>query len=481
MNKPELVGPREPWHDIHSSVRGPEAQNIIRVFSERWIKQAPHLSAEILNLSSINLRMEESADRKGGWRTQTFRSIDARVNAFDNSIVQSFRTEKIDDIRHVQWVSLLRNINKQRAVRFNEKVKDKIKGTENNDFMRRFETSSMDGFIFNKSLDIKKGRFVDSSIHTANIHHIRRAKHFIYIESQFFMGSSYLWNHTSDQQVKCQNLIPAELTWKICQKIAAGEQFTVYILLPMWPEGHTESPQSQEILYWQRKTIEAMYTRIDKALEHQMMQTGEKKEISDYLNFYCLGNRETINLNEASAAPLNDDEALLSKTRRHQIYVHSKMMIVDDEVALIGTANINQRSMDGCRDTEVMISAYQPEHEAGDEGIPHGDVHAFRMHIWATLTGQMDDAFREPFCPKCVSKMNEIAERNWRLYLQEAPVEMNSHLLPSPFEFSERTATADNQEKKLRARKELECGNFPDTNGSVVGKKSFLVPDLITT
>ena len=37
------------------------------------------------------------------------------------------------------------------------------------------------------------------------------------------------------------------------------------------------------------------------------------------------------------------------------IYVHSKMMIVDDNVVIIGSANINDRSLMGNRDSEVAI------------------------------------------------------------------------------------------------------------------------------
>lgn len=36
-----------------------------------------------------------------------------------------------------------------------------------------------------------------------------------------------------------------------------------------------------------------------------------------------------------------------------QVYVHSKIMIVDDRYALIGSANINDRSLLGSRDSEV--------------------------------------------------------------------------------------------------------------------------------
>lgn len=48
------------------------------------------------------------------------------------------------------------------------------------------------------------------------------------------------------------------------------------------------------------------------------------------------------------------------RNRRFHIYVHSKLLVVDDEYALVGSANINQRSLDGARDTELLMGAYQP-------------------------------------------------------------------------------------------------------------------------
>lgn len=38
-----------------------------------------------------------------------------------------------------------------------------------------------------------------------------------------------------------------------------------------------------------------------------------------------------------------------------QVYVHSKVMIVDDCTVLIGSANINDRSLLGSRDSEVLL------------------------------------------------------------------------------------------------------------------------------
>lgn len=60
------------------------------------------------------------------------------------------------------------------------------------------------------------------------------------------------------------------------------------------------------------------------------------------------------------------------------IYVHSKGMIVDDEYVISGSANINQRSMDGSRDTEIAMGGYQPHHTwAKEHGRPKGQVRKF--------------------------------------------------------------------------------------------------------
>lgn len=57
------------------------------------------------------------------------------------------------------------------------------------------------------------------------------------------------------------------------------------------------------------------------------------------------------------------------------IYVHSKGMIVDDEFVLMGSANINQRSLEGTRDTEIAMGAYQPQFTwANRRSNPHGQV-----------------------------------------------------------------------------------------------------------
>ena len=58
------------------------------------------------------------------------------------------------------------------------------------------------------------------------------------------------------------------------------------------------------------------------------------------------------------------------------IYVHSKLMIVDDSAVIVGSANINQRSMAGSRDTELALLAHQPTETLLTRGghLPEGEM-----------------------------------------------------------------------------------------------------------
>jgi len=50
-------------------------------------------------------------------------------------------------------------------------------------------------------------------------------------------------------------------------------------------------------------------------------------------------------------------------------------MIVDDEYVIVGSANINQRSMAGTKDTEIAMGSYQPHYTwSARKKHPHGQV-----------------------------------------------------------------------------------------------------------
>lgn len=92
-----------------------------------------------------------------------------------------------------------------------------------------------------------KGRRTEDSIQRGYVHHIRRAQRFIYIENQYFLGSSHLW--LDDAHYKARTMIPYEIAKAICRKIAEGKRFVVYIVMPLFPEGDPSSAALQVRLY----------------------------------------------------------------------------------------------------------------------------------------------------------------------------------------------------------------------------------------
>lgn len=177
---------------------------------------------------------------------------------------------------------------------------------------------------------------------------------------------------TRPQPPGAENLVPLEIAIRICQKIRARERFTAYIVIPMHPEGWPQADTVQSVLNWQTSTIRMMYARVAAALRetydtaspssngHQDSNT--RPHVCDYLMFFCLGARQPDAAAPAIQNPTASQQRRAQAARRGPIYVHSKMMIVDDEYIIVGSANINQRSLAGTRDTEIAIGAYQPAH-----------------------------------------------------------------------------------------------------------------------
>lgn len=267
-------GPREPWHDIHSRLEGPIAWDVLFNFEQRWRKQG---GKDVL----VNLR------------------------ELDDIIIPPSPVTFLDD--QETWnVQLFRSIDGGAAFGFPDTPEEAAKA----------------GLVSGKD------NIIDRSIQDAYIHAIRRARRFIYIENQYFLGSSFGW-HSDDikvEDVGALHLIPKELSLKIVSKIEAEERFTVYVVVPMWPEGIPESASVQAILDWQRRTMDMMYKDIVQALQAK----GIEADPRDYLTFFCLGNREVKRSGEYEPSEQPDpdtDYIRAQEARRFMIYVHTKMMI----------------------------------------------------------------------------------------------------------------------------------------------------------
>ena len=163
-----------------------------------------------------------------------------------------------------------------------------------------------------------------------------------------------------------ENLVPLEITLRVCQKIRDRERFTAYIVIPMHPEGWPQADTVQSVLNWQIATIRMMYRRVAAAIQETYDSTETNMpDVLDYLMFFCLGTRQPMTDGQPQPKPPppgSSQQRRAQAARRAPIYVHSKMMIIDDEYIIVGSANINQRSLAGTRDTEIAIGAYQPSH-----------------------------------------------------------------------------------------------------------------------
>ncbi|KAL6134609.1 hypothetical protein ACLB2K_066838 [Fragaria x ananassa] len=316
---------------------------------------------------------------------------------------------------------------------------------------------------------------VEQSIHEAYVKAIRGADRFIYIENQYFIGGCDLWER--DQHCGCRNLIPIEIALKVVNKIKAKERFGVYIVIPMWPEGLPESESVQDILHLTRETMSMMYKLIGEAIN----ESGTQEHPRDYLNFYCLANRE-VETKEDFVPPHSPHSGTqywnAQKHRRFMVYVHSKLMIVDDAYLIIGSANINQRSMDGKRDTEIAIGCYQTIKDWDHDNktlrmCSAGDIGAYRMSLWYEHTGRAEELYKQPESIECVKTVRHIGDQMWKTYSGEEVVDMEGvHLVTYPM-----SVTKDGVIEEL----EHGGGHFPDTKSLVKGKRSKVLLPIFTT
>ncbi|CAL1360752.1 unnamed protein product [Linum trigynum] len=311
---------------------------------------------------------------------------------------------------------------------------------------------------------------IERSIHEAYVEAIRRAERFIYIENQYFIGGCHMWAH--DRGCGCKNLIPVEIALKVSQKIRERQRFSVYIVIPMWPEGCPEGETVHDILHWTRMTMSMMYRMIGEVLQ----ECGEQGHPRDYLNFFCLANREAESGKEFvppySPRP-STQYWFAQKHRRFMVYVHSKLMIVDDAYLLIGSANVNQRSMDGRRDTEITIGCYQPQPRVIDP-TPK-DVQNYRMSLWYEHTGGMADGdFLNPESLECVRKVCSIGDQMWEIYSGDEVVDMGGvHLVSYPVNVTKEGGLEDLIDEGENF--------FPDTKTPVGGRRSKMLPPISTT
>ena len=171
----------------------------------------------------------------------------------------------------------------------------------------------------------------EHSIMNAYIKTIEESEHFVYIENQFFISSCEV------EGTRIENHIGDALVERIVRASQSREDWRAVIVIPLMP-GFQNAVDQQDgtsirlIMQCQYRSI----CRGEASIFGRVRAQGIEPE--DYIQFYSL----------RSWGRIGPVKQLVTE----QLYIHAKCMVVDDRVAIIGSANINERSMLGSRDSE---------------------------------------------------------------------------------------------------------------------------------
>jgi len=513
-------GPRLPWHDVSARITGAGAVDVLKNFIERWhrqvgshrfstqqtcctgnvtwakhgykmrellklLKNSPGESAlpqsfldeakdHIVGRAETVLRLGDSSGNTGGQSAASALGLGRGGSADDaddddDDDLSDMSEEELQDLqndldelieeerqRSGSWNATFSTDSKQNA----DKVVQVLRSIDE-DCARLDKRVHAPVLMFDKDLKI------DNSLHRALVHHIRNAQHFVYLETEHFIGSSHLWSE--EKASGANNLVPGEIAAKICAKVAAEQPFHAYIVVPLFPLGLPGSREVQQRLRWQHLTVQMVYRRIAAAIEAAGLE--ESKTASDYFSFLFLGNREAAEAhkrgNDADADEAADsaeaatalatqvesgdreDYAAAARrvaaSRRFQVYVHSNVLIVDDHVALLGSGSVQQRSLAGNRDTELGVSIFEASKLATATETPRGQVYGFRMSLWSEHLGpdlvEQEDfdatVLQHPGSEACANLVQRLARENWTVFARnEGGDEDNvgGHMMRYPYE-----------------------------------------------
>uniref|UniRef100_A0A5B7AMQ6 Phospholipase n=1 Tax=Davidia involucrata TaxID=16924 RepID=A0A5B7AMQ6_DAVIN len=399
--------PRMPWHDVHCALWGPPCRDVARHFVQRWNyakrNKAPNEQAIPLLMPQhhvviphymgrsreIEVESKKVGDnyvdikRQDSFSSQSsFQDIpllmpqeadeldtsngDSKLNGLDEThdlrdqtsrgsrSPFSFRKSKIEpsvsDMPMKGFVDDLDTLQHPRELSSDVMVQPSMKTAdkkwwetqERGDLLVSADESGQVGpripcrcqVIRSVSQWSAGTSQIEESIHIAYCSLIEKAEHFVYIENQFFISGL-----SGDEAI--QNRVLEALYRRIMRAYNEKKYFRVIIVIPLLPgfQGGLDdggAASVRVIMHWQYQTI----CRGHNSILHNLYDLLGPK-MHDYISFYGL----------RAYGRLFDGGPVASS----QVYVHSKVMIIDDCTALIGSANINDRSLLGSRDSEIGV------------------------------------------------------------------------------------------------------------------------------
>lgn len=215
------------------------------------------------------------------------------------------------------------------------------------------------------------------------------------------------------EQPALLNPVGQALVQRIERAVLDKTDFHVYMVLPMHPEGTLNTMNIMAQLHLTMQSLvfadDSLLNGVRRAVmvgeyvHEKKMDLASARKAAHELN--PQGNGEDA-LSKAAGDRWTKYLTLLNlrnwaklggRPVTEQCYVHSKLLIADDRVAVLGSANINDRSMQGDRDSELAIivnddtkeQAYINGKDLVDVGAA---IHDLRIRLWQKLFGLTDGA-----------------------------------------------------------------------------------------
>ena len=360
-DKDRLRLPRQPWHDIYMSAQGPCAWDFVREFVGRWTR-TPSFGGNKGDTSAKHVEMVWKKYRQ---------LLDDR-----KTFVQQYHGTR----KGIWGLQVYRSLASAHWAPPDRKPEDAA------------DKAAFDTVTWGKEMP-----GTENSIERAYHHAIDQAEKFIYIENQYLIGSGLVWQ---GEKRKLTNDVPKHIVDKILAQAKAGKPFHVYVVKPMFPEGDPVGWSTLEIRKNEWLTAQYMV---------QALATKLGDDWTDYLSFYFLANWKT------QLPPVNkgDRKHRVGGNDRYMVYVHSKFMIVDDRYFILGSANLNERSLSGDRDSEIACGVWPG---FGHEDAAMMKIRNLRLDLWKSHFGPGVISAENPESSDCVTSVQSIGDQNYAAF-----------------------------------------------------------------
>jgi phospholipase D1/2 len=430
--KPNSAGPdasrqpRMPWQDIHLRIEGSAVSSLTRNFVLRWngLRKAPSAGQPLLPPAPA----PASYPAKGTCSVQVLRSAPAAMQDKEAQTPlrrdSNQKTLPQEDIYEAMALLI-------------EKAKDYIY-IEQQFFVSDFGKEHIEGMDKKKDKPYEPDKMTEPSLTIAK---------------NAGMGPLATRAIPTDSKAKIENYISKRLIERIGLAIMTKTRFHVYIVLPVHPEGGgLDNPAIATQIHWTQQSItfgtQSLLNGIRAYLKMKTLRDNNRlplvacaavlgKELDAVQQLVSDSTFDDIKPTDeqcfeyVTLLNLRNWANLYGNYVTEQIYVHSKMMIVDDRYALIGSANINDRSLLGARDSELAVLIMDTDVERRDyrnTGSPQ-PTRAFarelRRGVWSKLFGltsgvrpaeELREAIETPGCPNTWRKIQQVAQRNTAHY-----------------------------------------------------------------